>query len=135
MQAQLSDEEKLKGTFFAREGALILSASSTPKGFSVPLDGRKIPFKMQPMRMEIHATLTTPFNSEEHRLQGKVEFPLYWPEGSTGKRVAREMAETAFSAKSRIEIPEEFSASRRQVTAEPGKKPPKTLRRSPNRAR
>jgi hypothetical protein len=122
MQAQLSDEEKLKGTFFAREGALTLTATADPKPLSVAVEGRKIPFKMQAMRMEVQATLSTPFNSEEHQLRGTVEFPLYWPEGAVGKRIAREMAEAGFNAKSSIQIPEEFSASR-QLAREPRSRP------------
>lgn len=125
MSAQLSDEEKLKGTFFAKGGNLILTAATTPRNIPVTVDGRKIPFKIQAMRMNVQATLTTPFNSEEHQLKGQVEFPLYWPEGAAGKRVAREMAEASFNAKTALEVPEEFTASRRGVTAEPAKPRPK----------
>jgi hypothetical protein len=121
MGAQLSDEEKLKGSFFAKDGNLILTAASTPKAIPVTVDGRKVPFKLQAMRMNVQAILTTPFNSEEHLLKGQVEFPLYWPDGAAGRRVAREMAEASFGGKSSIEVPDEFTASRRQVTAEPGK--------------
>jgi hypothetical protein len=126
MGAQLSDEEKLKGTFFAKGGNLILTAANAPKTIPVAVDGRKIPFKIQAMRMNVQAVLTTPFNSEEQSVKGQVEFPLYWPEGAAGKRVAREMAEASFNAKTALEVPEEFSASRRGVTAEPARPRPKS---------
>lgn len=112
MASQISDEEKLKGTFFAKSGSLVLSSPVPPRSLKVPLDGRKIPFKMQAMRMEVQAVMTTPFSSEEHQLRGRVEFPLYWPEGSEGKRLARAMAETAFQAQTTLEIPKEFGKTK-----------------------
>ncbi len=121
--AQLSEEEKLKSTYFGKEGYFTLRATAPPKKISVLLDSQKVPFKMQAMRLEIQGKLGTPFNSGETGLTGSVEFPLYWPDGKEGRRLAKQLAESSFNAKARIEIPAELATMRRQVTAEPAREP------------
>lgn len=122
MQAQQSDEEKLKGTFFARSGSVTINSTAPSRAIQVTAEGKKIPFKMQAMRMDIHAALGTPFNSEEHVLQGQIEFPLYWPQGQTGKNLARRLAENSFNTRTSIQLPDEMAPAQRQVTGKPSRK-------------
>lgn len=118
MQAQISDEEKLRGSFFAKGGAVTLSASTTAKPIPVVVEGRRVSFKIQAMRLDLQADLGTPFNSEEHHVRGKVEFPLYYPDGAAAKNILRQLAEASFNAKTAIRIPEELN-TRRQITSKP----------------
>jgi hypothetical protein len=110
-----SDEEKLKNTFFAREGSLSLVATALPRSLLVLAGGRKIAFKIQPMRMDIEAILATPFNTEEPRLVGKVEYPLYYPDGASARAYLRQIAETTFNAKSSLRPPADLG---RKITSE-----------------
>lgn len=133
MQVQMSDEEKLKGTFFAKGGSVTLSASGSPRSIQVTADGKKIPFKMQSMRMEILANLVTPFNSAEHSLHGRVEFPMYWPDGPAGKKLAKQLAGNSFNAKNSIAVPDDMGTKRRNMTGAPNKaKPSKRKPASPS---
>ncbi len=121
MQVQMADEEKLKGTFFAKGGSVTLTASGSPRSIQVTAEGKKIPFKMQSMRMEILANLVTPFNSAENSIHGRVEFPMYWPEGPTGKKLAKQLAGNSFNAKNAIAVPDDLGSKRRNLTRTPTK--------------
>ncbi len=116
MQNQVTDEEKLKNTFFAKAGSMILSASSPPQSLQVTADGRKLPFKMQAMRLELQASLATPFSNEENRISGRVEFPLYWADSAQGRLLLKKLAETSFQTQTSIKIPDEITPSRRQIS-------------------
>lgn len=117
--AAASDEEKLKNTFFAREGSLSLIATALPRPLTISADGRKIAFKIQPMRMDIEAVLATPFNTEEPRLVGKVEFPLYYPDSAGARSYLRRLAETLFNAKSSLQPPSDLG---RKISSEGSRK-------------
>jgi hypothetical protein len=121
-QSQSTDEEKLKNTFFGKGGFLKLSASASPRPLTVIAQGKKFSFKIQAMRMEIEAPLSTPFNNEDHTLHGQVEFPLYYPEGAAARKFVAELAENSFNAKASIHIPSELG---RQLSSPPSKKPKK----------
>lgn len=110
-----SDEEKLKNTFFAREGSLSLVATASPRPLVVLAEGRKIAFKIQPMRMDIEATLATPFNTEEPRLVGKVEYPLYYPDSASARKYLSRLADSVFTAKSSLQPPSDLG---RKISSE-----------------
>lgn len=129
MQVQMSDEDKLKGTFFAKGGSVTLTASGSPRSIQVTAEGKKVPFKMQSMRLELLANLVTPFNSAENSLQGRVEFPMYWPDGPAGKRLAKQLAGNSFNAKNAITVPDDIGTKRRNMTDAPGKS--KSSKRKP----
>ncbi len=118
MPAQISDEEKLRGTFFGKGGSIGLSASTPPTPLNLVAEGKKVGFKVQSMRMELQASLSTPFNSEERQLSGKVEFALFYPDGVAAKRLLSQLAETAFNSKYSVQIPEEMG-KQRQITSKP----------------
>jgi hypothetical protein len=122
MPAQVSDEEKLRKTFFAKRGSVSLSASTATKPLSVAINGKNVTFRVQGMRLEVQADLSTPFNNEERQLNGKFEFPLYYPEGQGAKKLIRQLAESSFQSKLSLHLPDE-KGSRRQISSQPSPAP------------
>jgi len=132
MASQQADDEKLKGTFFAKAGSISLSPATKMRSIQVTSQGRKVPFRMQGMRMELLATLITPFNNEEAQLRGTVEFPLYWPDGPSGKRVAKQLADASFNAKTAIRVPDELGNPKRALTGQGNRSLPRR-KQAPNK--
>jgi hypothetical protein len=70
----------------------------------------------------VQADLSTPFNNEERQLNGKFEFPLYYPEGQGAKKLIRQLAESSFQSKLSLHLPDE-KGSRRQISSQPSPAP------------
>lgn len=100
-----SDEDRLKTTFFAKEGYATLTVTSEPRSVSVALGGNKATFKMQSMRLELTARVATPFVSEIRELRGQIEFPVYWPASPAAKKITRRFNDGSWDASHAIRLP------------------------------
>ena len=87
-----TDEEKLKGTYFAKSGTITVTPIKSPQSISIKSQGKRIAFKKQTMKLEFDAKLGTPFNTAESSLAGSVEFSVYWPNGKEAKELARRIS-------------------------------------------
>ncbi|MBY0370402.1 hypothetical protein K2X33_06930 [bacterium] len=123
LSSQISEEEKLKNTFFGKEGTAILSTTSEPKTIHVAVRGSKLAFKMQSMRLEVSGKLNTPFVGDTRELKGTIEFPLYWPESDAARKMALNFANTSLDTPHAVTLPTDAPASTRVLSS---KRPAKT---------
>jgi len=87
-----SDEEKLKGTFFAQSGKLIITPAGKSDTLSVRYQGKMLNFKKQNFTVKLDAALVTPFNSSENSLKGEITFPIYTAKGKAAEALIRKIA-------------------------------------------
>jgi hypothetical protein len=109
-----SDEEKLKSTYFAQAGTLVLAPEGKPKFIDVHAQGKRLTFRMQLVSMEIDTKLVTPFNAQEASLNGTVEFPIYWSEDRSGDLLAKQIASESFGIAGSISVLDEPADSPRR---------------------
>lgn len=106
---ELSDEQKLRSTFFAQAGSLDLRATGMPKFVDVQAQGKTLRFKMYPIEMGVNVTLGTPFSAQAGTLKGKVQLPLYSPYGKPAEeftqRIAGESLEGTMKARNTASTP------------------------------
>jgi hypothetical protein len=119
---QQSDEEKLKTTYFARNGKITV----TPKGKAIGLDinyqGKMVPFRVQNYLIEIDTPLSTPFSPQEGTLKGTIQIPIYCPDGPAGKEITKSIAAQSFNTTSPVKIPAELFPPDRDVSSKKTKK-------------
>lgn len=88
-----SDEERLRGTFFAPQGILKVTPSSQSRVASTNTRGKRMSFKARLMELEFDALLGTPFNTQiEPRLRGTVKVPVYWPANAAALEMVTSLA-------------------------------------------
>ncbi len=92
MLREQADEQKLKGTFFGESGTVILTPLAKFRSIQTETSGNPLHFKTQTMRLEFNSQLGTPFSNEKAELQGKLEIPIYWPEGKPAELFAKKIA-------------------------------------------
>jgi len=88
-----TDEDKLKSTFFAPTGTVVVTPQGKFAMVRIRSQGRKYNFAVQVMRMEFSATLSTPFNPQENTLRGSIEVPIYAPYGKGAKLLTEKIAQ------------------------------------------
>lgn len=76
----LSNEEKLKGTYFGSQGVVKLSFIDTPSQTIVKFGEKTLTFKIQKLKVTFNAILTTPFNPLAGDIGGTVSIPVLWAE-------------------------------------------------------
>jgi hypothetical protein len=79
--ADQNDEERLKSTFFAKSGNIIMTPLGSLQEVSIQGDSDTYPFKTQKMRLEIRCEMMNPFNPAKSSLAGAVEIFVFWPDG------------------------------------------------------
>lgn len=118
---QRSDEEKLRDTFFSKNGQIRLMSDGPIKGLDVDAEGKKVSFKVQAMKMEIDAEMTTPFNAQKNQLTGAVQVPVYWPESPAALNWMRKFALRSLLASNNVQSTRS-SASQSDAELAPKKK-------------
>jgi len=94
------DEQKLKSTYFAQSGTIILTPLETFRPIQTDNAGTIIKFRTQTVRLEFNNELATPFSGEKAELQGKLEIPLYWPDGKPAELFAKKIANRSLAGMS-----------------------------------
>ncbi len=97
-----SEEDKLKNTFFAQSGNVILTPKGKSKTLTVNQQGTKLKFDVRSVLLEVDAKLGTPFNAEDAFLKGNVEVPFYAPAGATAESFLREIANDSLGSVSPV---------------------------------
>lgn len=115
MPTNSSEEEKLKNTFFAQGGSILLAPLGEPTVHLVKDRGQSLRFKSQRYRAEIHVQLVTPFNSQPAQLDGSVELPLYQPHGKDSELFAKNISSQNAPDFSTPPRPEGISEHRREL--------------------
>lgn len=110
-----SDEEKLKGTFFAQAGSVTVQPKGAEKIIGVRYQGKNVNFKTQKMVIDFRAKLVTPFNSQDSSLEGKVELPVYRPHGKEAQRLLGKMVGDSFGGMSPLPTSDALSTHPRDV--------------------
>lgn len=91
-----SDEERLRGTFFAPAGFLRVSPGSDARIATTNFQNKRMAFKARLMELEFEAVLGTPFNTQlEPRLRGTVKVPIYWPANDAALKMVTSLAAKA----------------------------------------
>jgi hypothetical protein len=106
-----SDEDKLKGTFFAQGGTLALSPVGQPHVVELKSQGKVLLFKAQVFRVAFDAQLVTPFNAQENALKGTLEFPVYWPHGREAEKLTQRIARESLSGLASLSVPSRQTSS------------------------
>ena len=75
--SEQSDEEKLKGTYFAQSGTITATTVGISTKMLIRSQGKSLSFRKQSLRLIIDAKLVTPFNTQETSLSGAIEIPIY----------------------------------------------------------
>jgi hypothetical protein len=99
------DEEKLKGTYFAKSGTLSLTPVGSSQKLELKHQGKTYHFSSQSVLAELEAAMATPFNAEETSLRGQVALPLYWPADSSAKELTKRLASESLSKTGSIPAP------------------------------
>lgn len=84
-----SDEERLKGTFFAKSGGFSVKRVGKEKTVQILMDGKYHPFLAQSMEVSAQATLETPFNPVEAKLTGQLRFMAYSAKNAKAEELAQ----------------------------------------------
>ena len=108
-----SDEDRLKGTYFAEKGTLFLTPHGKIHKVKVKEKGKTLRFKWQGMVVKWDSKLTTPFNPTASKISGIVEIPIYWAANDN----AREFLDTyAIQSLSQSGISSEMPSSTRSLS-------------------
>lgn len=111
---ELSDEQKLRSTFFAQSGFFELQVKGKPKIVDVQAQGKPLRFKMLPLEMNVNLALGTPFSAQQATLKGTIQIPLYTPHGQPAieftQRIAGESLEGTIKGK---EAPREVASPKK----------------------
>ncbi|MCB0416943.1 MAG: hypothetical protein H6617_07550 [Bdellovibrionaceae bacterium] len=92
MQEQ-SDEEKLRGSYFAKGGKLIVTPMGALKVLSTGSGKEKLKFNAQAFEFQFEASMMTPFNNQvKGGLDGKINIPLYWPANKAARELLTDLA-------------------------------------------
>ncbi|MEZ4751220.1 MAG: hypothetical protein R3B54_11550 [Bdellovibrionota bacterium] len=92
MQEQ-SDEDKLRGSYFAKSGKLIVTPMGALKVLSTGSGKDKLKFNAQPFEFQFEASMMTPFNNQvKGGLDGKINIPLYWPANRAARALLTDLA-------------------------------------------
>lgn len=79
--ADQDDEQRLKSTFFAQSGKIIVTPLGSPQVVSIQGESETFSFKTQKMRFEFRCDMANPFNPTKSSLAGSTEISIYWPNG------------------------------------------------------
>ena len=89
--ADQSDEEKLKGTFFAQSGTITASTVGISTKVVIRSQGKSLSFRKQSLRLIVEAKLATPFNTQETDLRAPSSSPSIGPSARRQKRSPGEL--------------------------------------------
>ena len=118
-----NDEDRLKGSFFAQNGTIILTPVGKPQTVMAPHRGEQMAFKTQVFRLEFNSLLVTPFTNEGADLKGKLELPVFWPDGKESESLIKHLSfETLGASTAPLVAPESVPHHNREVTGS-SKKP------------
>ncbi len=87
-----NDQDKLKGTYIAKSGDVVLRAENKPDKVELPFGEKSLTFNRQTIRLDISGELVTPFNPQDMRITGRVEFPVYWPVSPLAEKLVMDTA-------------------------------------------
>jgi len=113
--SEQSDEDKLKGTFFAQAGRLTVVPKGRTQTLTVRYQGKNINFGVQTLSISVDAQLVTPFNSLENTLKGEIEFPVYSPKGKAAEDMLRKIAADSLGGLSAAPVSGAISTHNRDV--------------------
>ncbi len=97
----LSDDEKLKITFFAADGYLNVLPIDAAKVFTAPSQNGEMKFTEQKVKVQFNASLGTPFSDTVGKLEGVLEIPIYTPSSKAAEKLAGDIASKSLNFQSR----------------------------------
>lgn len=107
-----TDEDKLRTTFLAETGRLVVNEKGGEKIVDVNFDGAQLKFQMHLAVMSLSAELGSPFNPAKSTFTGDIQFPIYSPHNGAAQAFIRRVA--AESLQSTMGL-----VPARQVTSKP----------------
>lgn len=89
--ATTTDEDRLKGTFFASQGGAKLSPKGIALNVVAAFTDRRLRFSKRRIELEIDSKMATPFNPEAASLKGSLAFTVFSPGGDDTRAVLKEL--------------------------------------------
>ncbi len=120
-----SDEEKLKGTYFANKGTVSLTPVGDWKVMEVRASGKRMNFKLRMMKVDFEATLVTPFATQAATLNGSIEIPVYAAASKDAEKLTNKIASDSLESTASLAVQESLGGQTPRDISSPQTKPKK----------
>jgi hypothetical protein len=112
----ISEEEKLKDTYYGRAGTIAIHAQDSPTLVNVKGQSEPVSFKSQMYRIDFKVALSTPFNPVDGDLTGVMLLPVYWPAGKSAEKFTRQIASKNPTNLTPVQAPEGITSHKRELS-------------------